>query len=206
MDASIAAALIAGLAAILGWLGGIQTERLSKSHLKLRASAFASDYFRDLRAWASEAIDVLSKAAYCAPGRSDKQPIDPLICVRCRHRLSALTDRGRFFIPNYVPEEVGREKPAAFRGLRHPALDLLVAAEQLLAGADRQLLKQFPSLRAALVQIKREFVSHIQEILDPRTQNAELAVLIRSTRGDPKDKRTALERLAQREHPDFSDE
>ena len=128
------------------------------------------------------------------------------LTLRCRHRLSSLIDRGRFFIPNYVPDEVGVEKPAAFRGLRHPALDLLVAAEQLLAGADRQLLKQCPSLRAARVQIKREFVSHVQEILDPRAQNAELAALIRSTRGDPKDKRTALERLAQRDHRDFSDE
>jgi hypothetical protein len=206
MDTSIAAALIAGLAALLGWLGGIQTERNSKSHLKLRASAFASDYFRDLRAWASEAIDVLSEAAYCAPGRNDKQPIDPVICVRCRHRLSALIDRGRFFIPNYSADEVGVEKPPAFRGLRHPALDLLVAAEQLLAGTDRQLLKRFPSLRGALVQIKREFVSRIQELLDPKAQNAEVAALIRSTRGDPKDKRTALERLAQGEHPDLSGE
>lgn len=57
-----------------------------------------------------------------------------------------------------------------------------------------------------MIEIKRAFVSEIQEILDPRTQNRELAALIRSTRNASDETRSALQRLAQQDHPDFSDE
>jgi hypothetical protein len=189
--------------AVLGYIGGVLNER---RQYRLSASAFASDYLRDLRSWASEAIDVLSESAYHARGRSDHADMDPAVCRNCRYRLSALIDRGRFFIPNYNPDDVGANKAAAYRGLRHPALDLLVAAEQVLSGSTPDAVDTFASQRAALVEIKREFVSHVQEILDPRTQNREIAALLRETRGDPSDKRTALERLSQRDHPDFSAE
>lgn len=203
LNLDVANVVVASLLGVIGFVGGVVTER---RQYKLSASAFASDYLRDLRSWASEAIDVLSEAAYQSPGRADTVSIDSTVCTSCRQRLSALVDRGRFFIPNYRPDDVGTSKPAAFRGLRHPALDILVAAEQVLGGAAVQWVRKFPSQRAALVELKREFVSQIQEILDPRTQNKEIAKLLRDSRADPAEKRTALERLSQRDHPDFSAE
>jgi hypothetical protein len=119
--------------------------------------------------------------------------------------LSALIDRGRFFIPNHLPETVGPGKPSAFRGLRHPALDYLVAAERLLAGPASDLSGVFPSAQAALVSMKRHFVSQIQEILDPRTQNKAIAKRIRASRGDTSDTRSAFERMVQENPADFSD-
>jgi len=202
MNFDLANLIVAVTFGTLGFFGGRAAER---RQYRLSASGFASVYFRVLRAWASEAIDVLTEAAYCAQGRADSAPPDNDACFRCRHQLSALVDRGRFFIPNYNPEEVGAHKAAAYRGLRHPALDYLVAAEQVLAGTSPELAR-FPSHRAALIEIKREFVSQIQDILDPRTQNKELANLLRDARGDPGEKRTALERLSQNDHPDFSEE
>jgi hypothetical protein len=196
--------IVAAVSVLAGWYLGVRSERMASIQYKLSASGFAADWFRDLRSWASEAIDVLSEAAYLAPGRSDSKPINPEDCNRCRYRLSALIDRGRFFIPNYVPDAVGPNKPSAFRGLRHPALDYLVAAEQLLAGTAPDLSGSFPSARAALVSIKRHFVSQIQEVLDPRTQNRAIAELVRASRGDTADTRSAFERLAQDELPDFS--
>jgi hypothetical protein len=187
----------------VGFFAGRAAER---RQYNLSASAFVSDYFRYLRAWASEGIDVLSEAAYCAPGRADHDEIDPSVCLRCRHRLSSLIDRGRFFIPNYNPDDVGTDKPVAFRGLRHPALDILVAAEQLLSAPELAKRRRFPSQRSALVEVKREFVSEIQELLDPRSQNKELAALLRTTRAVPTETRTALERLGQKDHPNFSEE
>lgn len=193
--------VIAGLAlAATGFAVGVFAER---RQYRLSATAFASDYLRDLRSWASEAIDVLSEAAYHAPGRSDADPIGPETCRACRHRLSALIDRGRFFIPNFNPEDVGTDKPSAFKGLRHPALDLLVAAEQVLASADSALLEAFPSQRSALIETKRRFVSEMQQLLDPRTQNRAIAKLLRET-GVTVAGKTALEALAEGDHPDFS--
>lgn len=197
-DLSAAEVLLGVVSLAAAWYLGVRSERLS-------ARQFATDWFRDLRAWASDAIDVLSEAAYCVPGRSNQGEMDAETRTRCRHRLSALIDRGRFFIPNYVPDEVGKEKPAAFRGLRHAALDYLVAAEQVLSGADEQFKRRFQSQRAALVAIKREFVSEIQEILDPRAQNRAVAKIILASRGDASDNRSAIERLIAHEHPDFSD-
>lgn len=175
--------VIAAVSILVGWYAGIRKERLTISQYRLSASAFASDWFRDLRAWASEAIDVLSEAAYNAPGSSASSPMPAEVCTRCRHRLSALIDRGRFFLPNLEPEAKGADKPSAFRGTRHAALDQLVLAEQVLAGTPIER-KEFPSTRAALVAIKRDFVAAIQDILDPRSRNAEVDEILRSGRGD----------------------
>jgi hypothetical protein len=202
MDTNLAALVVAAIAAILGWVVGHRTERAQAGQYRVTAAGFAADWFRDLRTWASEAIDVLSEAGYCASGGGDPTPMDTAIRLRCRHRLSALIDRGRFFIPNYVPDEVGTNKPVAFRGLRHPAIDYLVAAENVLAHPDAKTLGNFPSQRVALTEIKRQFVSEIQEILDPRTQNKAIADLLRVTAGDSKDSRSALERLNSRQYPE----
>jgi hypothetical protein len=56
-----------------------------------------AEWRRDFRDWASEAIDILSEASYlCSePDRSEE-------LLHCRFRLSALIDRGRFFLPNIL--------------------------------------------------------------------------------------------------------
>lgn len=149
---------------------------------------------------------MLSEAAYAAPGRRDTAPMEPELKRSCRHRLSALIDRGRFFVPNYTPDEIGLHKPPAFRGVRHAALDYLVAAERVLSDAEPEYVEQFGSIRGTLVVIKREFVSEIQEILDPRSQNKAIADLITHSRGNTADTRSALQRLTAREHPDYSEE
>lgn len=205
MGVSIAEVLIAALSLAAAWYLGMRAERSSADQYRLSANAFASDWFRDLRGWASEAIDVLSEAAYAAPGRRDTAPMEPELKRSCQHRLSALIDRGRFFIPNYTPDEIGLHKPPAFRGIRHPALDYLVAAERVLSDAEPEYIKQFGSVRGTLVVIKREFVSEIQEILDPRSQNKAIADLIKHSRGDTADTRSALQRLTARDHPDYSE-
>jgi hypothetical protein len=203
LNVSIIEVLIAALSLVAAWYLGMRAERSSINQYRLSASAFASDWIRDLRNWASEAIDVLSEAAYMAQGRHDTEPMDQDTKRSCRYRLSALIDRGRFFIPNYTPDDIGLQKPPAFRGIRHPALDFLVAAEQMLSNADPELIDRFGSVRGVLIAIKREFVSEIQEILDPRSQNKAIADLIKLSRGDTNDKRSALQKLIALENSDY---
>lgn len=202
MDLSSADLFVAVLAVLAGWWLGVRSERLSASQYKLSAASFASDWFRGLRSWASEAIDVLSESAYLAPGQNDDRAIDETRARDCRSRLSALIDRGRFYIPNSAHDKWGTDKPLAFRGSRHPALDFLVAAERVLAGTEPEIHK-FPSQRSALVEIKRAFVSEIQDLLDPRAQNKAIAELLRLSQGDSASIQTAFQRLAQ--HPRRSD-
>jgi hypothetical protein len=178
MDMSLAQLLGAGLGAVLGWLVAFASYRASLAQYRLSASSAAADWLRDLRTWASEAIDVLAKAAYESPkGDSDPKSQHTATLNACRFQLSALIDKGRLFLPNEQETVLGSHKPRAYRGLRHPALDALVAAERILGGdAD---LGSFPDRKTALIGLRREFVSTVQSILDPQSYNREIARLLR---------------------------
>jgi hypothetical protein len=91
-----------------------------------------------------------------------------------------LVDRGRLFLPNIDVTGVGQYKPEAYQGLRHRVLDPLVAAERVLGGdAD---VSQFVNRRLAVIHTKREFVSRVQAILQPREQNQHVAALLARSR------------------------
>lgn len=94
-----------------------------------------------------------------------------------------------------MPERFGEEKSPAFRGLRHPAVDYLVAAYDI--AMRNNWPKKFESQRAAFVEARREFISHVQEVLDPRSQNQIVAQLIQETRIAATETRSALERMAE---------
>lgn len=145
---------------------------------RLTASSVAADWLRDLRSWASEAIDVLAEESYtCRAGDPSPSEDETLCLLRCRHRLSALIDRGRLLLPNERADEYGGYKAGAYRGLRHPALDALVASDLVLEGT--LPLHAFPDRKAALTGLRREFVSAIQAIIDPQSYNKSVAKLLR---------------------------
>lgn len=100
MDPSIAELLLGCLSGALGGLIALRGYKATLDQYRLSASTAAADWLRDLRTWASEAIDVLAEAAYHSPGSdsSAAHQHDELL-RRCRCRLSALIDRGRLFLP-----------------------------------------------------------------------------------------------------------
>jgi hypothetical protein len=170
---------VAGLAvAMLAIVVSAVAYRAAVFQNRLTASSVAADWLRDLRSWASEAIDVLAEATYtCRCGDPAPSESGTACLLRCRHRLSALIDRGRLLLPNEREGEYGGHKARAYRGLRHPALDALVAAELVLE--DALPLHAFPDRRAALIGLRREFVSMVQAIIDPQTYNKDVARLLR---------------------------
>ncbi len=133
-----------------------------------------AEWRRDLREWAAETINVLTQVTYLFedPENTDADSH----AFSCRYRLSSLIDRGRFFLPNIRRDEYGIEKPYAYRGYRHSGLDPLVAAERVLSTG---FTGAFTDRKHALVAMKREFVSSMQQILDPEGQNQEVARMIR---------------------------
>jgi hypothetical protein len=96
----------------------------------------------DIRVWASEAGDVLYEAE-CAEA-ADPCEASAFCRMRCRHRLSALIDRGS----------------------THPAVGYLVAAERVLARAGRHFPVPLSSPREAVRVLRRAFASEIRETLD----------------------------------------
>jgi hypothetical protein len=177
--------LIAALTGILTGLVGLAAYYAATRQNRLTVATVAADWLRDLRSWGSEAVDVLSEASYiCRRDDTDPSPDEGARLHCCRYRLSALIDRGRFLLPNERENEYGGHKPAAYQGLRHPALDALVAAERVL-GNDAPL-GSFPDRKSALIELRREFVSMIQAILGPRSVNKKVAAILREAHDDRK--------------------
>lgn len=169
-----AAASVAAIASVLaGWYFARRTERASRESYRLAADAAVQAWRTDLREWASDAIDVLAEAQYSVAPVQLKEP-DPqqrsLI-----EKLSALIDRGRLYLPNQDRDKHGTDKHYAYRGYRHATLDPLLAALRVLDGTAQT--DHFPSRSGAVWEMRRVFVSRVQEMLDPELHNAEIVRL-----------------------------
>lgn len=183
MNFELASFVIGALTAILTGVVGRTAWHAATRQNRLSATTVAADWLRDLRAWASEAIDVLAEASYTVRrGDPALVPEEQAKVLHCRYRLSALIDRGRLLLPNEREDEYGDHKAEAYKGLRHPCLDALVAAERVLGGDAR--LESFPDRKSALIGVRREFVSLVQAILDPRSVNKTVATLVREAHED----------------------
>jgi hypothetical protein len=167
MEFTLAGPLATGVGALLGWL-------IAHRGYRLGSSSAISQWRREIRTWADEAIGVLAKAGHSTTkrGLDAEKEIDAY-----RVDLSSLIDRGRFFLPNEQEEEIDIHKPCAYRGLRHRSLDALMAAYRVLG--DELSIDGFPDKKTALFQIRREFVSILQAIIEPRYVNREIARLRR---------------------------
>jgi hypothetical protein len=86
-------------------------------------------------------------------------------------KISAGIDAGRLYFPNSEADKLGLHKEGAFRGVRHPVLDMLVQVYDLL----RKVTYKRPedpqerlAIREQAIACKREFISRVQAEVDPR--------------------------------------
>ncbi|SRR5579871_1547230 len=83
--------------------------------------------------------------------------------------ISSCADQGRLFFPNLPDAMHGRDKPAAFQGYRHPALNCLIWTYELLGDAARRRdVLTFEADRHQVINYRRDFISLVQSELDPR--------------------------------------
>jgi|SRR5208337_511862 len=108
----------------------LRNYRREQLNQRIQAAKWQKEYFSDLLRWSDESMQLLSEALHLCD-------LDPQKCENgrffdARHslriELSAQIDKGRWFFPNYAPEEHGRHKEAAYRGYRPAVLDGLVFA------------------------------------------------------------------------------
>ncbi|MBL7952061.1 MAG: hypothetical protein JNM62_10105 [Flavobacteriales bacterium] len=159
---------------IVGWWAGRHERRVARENFELSAAQAASQWLSDIRVWAAEAVDVLSEAQYRSSDTLSEE-----VLRTCKHRLSALVDRGRFFLPNRrYPGFPQLDKHEAYRGSRHAALDPLVAAINVLDGT----IGSHKDTSSALEAMRREFVSRIQSILSPEAVNQQVVELVAKSR------------------------
>ncbi len=173
-----ASAVAAVCSVVVAVLLGRRTASIAAAQHRHSSFSTAREWRCDVRNWASEAIEVLSEATYMCSDTESVGGKDIGSVLSCRYRLSSLIDSGRFFFPNIRRDEHGTDKPFAYRGFRHAVLDPLVAAERVLGGGHTG---RFRNRKEAVVAMKREFVSSIQRIIDPKGENEEIARMVRET-------------------------
>jgi hypothetical protein len=146
----------------------INAEILEKEHdLKLRE--WTDQFFNSTRTWAEEVCIAISEATHISEhpelNGEHKRPV--LI------KLSALIDTGRWYFPNQWADDYGTHKEPAYRGVRQQVLDCVVAAYDALKESGPEY-----DAKSELVICQREFVSHIQEVLDPRKREQEIKKIL----------------------------
>ncbi|WP_342596405.1 hypothetical protein AAGT95_10245 [Salinicola lusitanus] len=126
---------------------------------------------QELRAWSGDVVKALTAARYALANSTGTTRID----ISHAQSLSALIDIGRLYLPNQNADKHGVEKPPAYRGDRHSALDPLVASVRLLEAE----LEDHAGEARVLWELQREFVSRVSDILEPRLHNQAIARLLR---------------------------
>lgn len=181
--------VIAAFLAVLVAVGGVIVNRVNAIETTRRQEVGVDQWMCDLRDWASQAVDVLSETVYESDDMQDVSPGDVRGYIS---QLSALADRGRFFLPNQHTEEYRTDKLPAFRGFRHAALTPLVAAVNVLETMQKGEVKDeldeyvIRNRRDVIRELQKEFISHIQQILDPERRNREIARLIQRSENQVK--------------------
>ena len=86
-------------------------------------------------------------------------------------KLSCAIDAGRLYFPNSEADKYGLHKEGAFRGVRHPVLDMLVRVYDLLEKVTHQVPaspEERSELRNQVTYCRREFISRVQAQVDPK--------------------------------------
>lgn len=154
-------ALIALVSFVLNW-------QLVRRQEKRNAAALRLAHDSDVIRWSDEVILALADARemLVEKGVSYGEADFPARRSAKRAHLSALIDRGRLFFPNRTETDHGADKEEAFRGHRHPALHVLVAAHDLIdkagaaPGPDKAAIDE-------LARHRRTFVAEVFKAVDP---------------------------------------
>jgi len=152
-----------------------RTRAESESGLILEEKAFRKELLSDIRCWADDVICTISDAIFLdfelmsnSQFRTKKQEI--------LGGLSALVERGRLFFANVSVDRVPRlDRPSAYRGYRQKVLDWIVSSFNTV---DKSMIfedsKSISRVKAELWSCRENFVSFIQDFLDPHGWRKEL--------------------------------
>lgn len=137
---------------------------LERNH-QLELRSWTDQYFSGVRTWADQVCCAVSEAIHLVSRQGIDEPSKHPVLIK----LSHLIDTGRWHFPNQWSADYGLDKEPAYRGIRQPVLNCVVAAYNALKESDDSGDK-----RDELWAIQRHFVSYIQETLDPRSREQEI--------------------------------
>lgn len=133
---------------IIAAIGGIYAIITNTKRFEL-----AEQYKNELLSWYGKVVFVICKLQGECSGKERNNTLQ---------ELSALIEIGRFYFPNInKKDDFGKEKPLAYQGYRHVALDFLVLIYQM--GDDTNISK----CREKIEYMERHFTSIVFEIVSP---------------------------------------
>lgn len=132
---------------------------LAEIQSRLSHQSWADEYFREITDWAGQVSLAISRATHLVDVDDEQSRRDVLSI------LSASIDMGRWYFPNIYHDKEGQYKEPAYRGFRQPCLDWVVRAYDVFDGRE-----PVDDKRVELICCQRNFVSCIQEVLDPRSR------------------------------------
>lgn len=193
--AEIVKTSISFLALLLSIFGIIYTVRLSRIQKRISGLSVTANYLKDLRTWASEAIEICHQVTHQLKLLEDEN--DPsskeLLLNESYRDLSIIIDKGRFFLPNKHIEGYGNEKPSAYQGFRHASLDPLVAIAQIIRNEINLENFGFKNRSEPTHYLTREFISEIQTILKTEYFNQHYIEIWNLSQESKKQSQTSLQ-------------
>ncbi|MBE1237869.1 hypothetical protein IHV25_09460 [Phaeovibrio sulfidiphilus] len=149
----------------------------TKRQAAIAAELLHTRHVEARRAWVNDVIDMMGRAISLCRSDDTLFPGNDLLRERehIAMHLSSLLDKGRLLFPNYAHETYGAKKPPANRGFREPILEFIFEGYAEVAALERL---PDPRRADAIFEIRRNFVGHAQEELDPRQQQARLKAVL----------------------------
>ena len=162
---SIVEAILTAVLVVITFFSMIIAKQMRTTAVRSRIQ----QHYSCLQSWADECMDILSEALHLCELDPAKTKNPPFFDRRyiLMVRLSAVIDRGKWFLPNRQPWEYGQEKEGAYRGIRQDALHHLNHAYIKVRELDYLLKAENDNrgIREAIAKSKRGFTSELQEIL-----------------------------------------
>jgi hypothetical protein len=157
-----------------------ETERQqeeTRRQAKVAVEQLVSSHGLVIRQWSDDVIETIGRSITLC--HCHENNLSNLEFVRERsqvvQRLSALLDKGRLLFPNEDHDQYGTHKPKAFRGIRQAVLDDVADTHDATEG----MKFEDPEFHLRdLIEARRQFVSEIQECIDPRSQQKRLRELV----------------------------
>jgi len=127
-----------------------------------------NQYEDHMRVWAERTVDVTAQLVELLSNEDGEQEFNArrgqlVASLRCQ------IVKGRWFFRNLLEDQKGAWKPPAFRGIRQPILNVLV---DLFDAAKKADWKERKSTLAKVEALHREFVSEVQQRLNPSERDA----------------------------------
>lgn len=148
--------------AVIAIIGGIYAVITNSKKYEL-----AEQYKAELLVWYEKVVTIIMRLiSICKEGKSESNNKKRFELLS---EFSALIEVGRFYFPNIDKNDrFGSEKPYAYRGYRHIALEFLVYIYQI------GMRRDFYNHESAIYSLERQFTSIVYEFIKPNIRHKKL--------------------------------